>query len=63
MSLTDPVHPSILRAVELIKPYFEKFAIQDQDFLADDQRCNKFYGMISDHGILFYSIYFLVGRE
>ncbi|CAH0555024.1 unnamed protein product [Brassicogethes aeneus] len=46
----DKIHKSILRAIEIIDQYFDKYIVQEQDILGNEERLNKFLSAI-DEGI------------
>merc|ERR1712004_258825 len=41
VALHQTIHPSVTKAIDITKGYFETYALEDQDFLGDEEKISK----------------------
>ena len=57
VSLREKVHPSLQKAISIVREHFVEYAVNKQDFLEDEEKWGKVLALVPDEDILYMHIY------
>jgi len=51
VALHQTIHPSVTKAIDITKGYFETYALEDQDFLGDEEKIAKVLALVQNEDV------------